>query len=754
MRHIFIFLLATSLSLQAFAQNNYFKNYTPLQPKGEIPKVVIQSFEEKVEAAMTEEIKKEDKSRTKKNKKNFLVSSNYSINEFLQGGSILFNDTLTTYVSNVAKELLKDDPELFSKLTFFVVKSPYVNAFTTNDGLVFVNMGLLAQLETEAQLAYILAHEIIHFKRKHVINIYLENSDITSVYKRNKYSDEEYILKKSNFSKETELEADEQGLDLFLNSNYSFKSLNKVFDVLQFSYLPIDEIPFDSLYFDNEYLKLPQSYFLKKVKDIQIHEEENSTHPNISVRREKVLTRIKDREVGSKKEFYRSKEEFQFVRNVARFELSALFLKKKKYASAIYNSYVMLKDFPGNPYLTKNIAMSLYFLAKYNNQEARDKIFYADEDIEGEIQQVYHMLNQFGADELNTLACQYVWNTYYKFPQDESMKKRGEELLNELIYIHHHDRDYFSELPAKKVGVEVKKDLPKEEKIEEGSKSKYDKIREKMTEEKVVSVDTNKFVLRFAFVGLFQKEEFKKAFNRSIENYVNKKSKEEVKTSYDDYSIQKRKNLKIGNFGIDKLIIIDPAYLKLKNSKDQEIKLNHYESAKKERELNQLVLDIADQAKLDITLLSPTQFETHSIDKYVELYRLNESMDEIYANSKLDSFVTIDATLPQYLLEKYNTTYFAANLFINYQEPRSKDVLVWCLYPFFWPALPVAFVYTMFPNRYMFHSISMVDVSKGNICLQNFYVMKGLNAEAQVKSNLYYNFLHIKSAKKAKKELE
>jgi predicted Zn-dependent protease len=49
-----------------------------------------------------------------------------------------------------------------------VVKDSAINAFTFGGGILYVNAGLLARMENEAQLAMVLAHEIAHVTESHV----------------------------------------------------------------------------------------------------------------------------------------------------------------------------------------------------------------------------------------------------------------------------------------------------------------------------------------------------------------------------------------------------------------------------------------------------------------------------------------------------------------------------------------------------------------------------------------------------------
>jgi beta-barrel assembly-enhancing protease len=92
----------------------------------------------------------------------------------LRSGYVLFNDPLSEYVSAVADNLLKEDANLRKKLNFYVLRSSDVNAFATDQGAVLVTTGLLSQIENEAQLAFVLAHEITHFQRKHTLNLFME----------------------------------------------------------------------------------------------------------------------------------------------------------------------------------------------------------------------------------------------------------------------------------------------------------------------------------------------------------------------------------------------------------------------------------------------------------------------------------------------------------------------------------------------------------------------------------------------------
>jgi predicted Zn-dependent protease len=67
--------------------------------------------------------------------------------------------TLQKYVNEIGQKLVESHrPEL--DYHFTVVDSPQVNAFTLPRGHIYITRGILAYLNSEAELAAVLAHEI------------------------------------------------------------------------------------------------------------------------------------------------------------------------------------------------------------------------------------------------------------------------------------------------------------------------------------------------------------------------------------------------------------------------------------------------------------------------------------------------------------------------------------------------------------------------------------------------------------------
>ncbi len=79
------------------------------------------------------------------------------------------NSTLNTYVNDIGQRLARvsDRPDI--PYTFQIVEDSGVNAFATMGGFVYVTTGLMAEADTEAELASVIGHEIGHIAGKHAV---------------------------------------------------------------------------------------------------------------------------------------------------------------------------------------------------------------------------------------------------------------------------------------------------------------------------------------------------------------------------------------------------------------------------------------------------------------------------------------------------------------------------------------------------------------------------------------------------------
>jgi len=87
-----------------------------------------------------------------------------------KSGALYSNEQLEAYISKVGKKLLATLPsESVKNISFKVIRDPRINAMAFPNGQIFINAGIVARLENEAQLAFLLGHEISHVVNKDML---------------------------------------------------------------------------------------------------------------------------------------------------------------------------------------------------------------------------------------------------------------------------------------------------------------------------------------------------------------------------------------------------------------------------------------------------------------------------------------------------------------------------------------------------------------------------------------------------------
>ena len=92
--------------------------------------------------------------------------ANYAPSRQAQGGDYRLDPALTDYVQSVGKRLsaVSDRPLPYE---FQVINSSVPNAWALPGGKIAINRGLLTELGSEAELAAVLGHEIVHSAARH-----------------------------------------------------------------------------------------------------------------------------------------------------------------------------------------------------------------------------------------------------------------------------------------------------------------------------------------------------------------------------------------------------------------------------------------------------------------------------------------------------------------------------------------------------------------------------------------------------------
>ena len=102
--------------------------------------------------------------------------SGIDVLEFRQGGKVrgrmklLAEKSVQEYVAHLGDSLIPEGAKGTRRpieFRFFVVEDPDINAAALPDGTLLINTGLLGALQNEAQLAFVLSHEMCHVLQTH-----------------------------------------------------------------------------------------------------------------------------------------------------------------------------------------------------------------------------------------------------------------------------------------------------------------------------------------------------------------------------------------------------------------------------------------------------------------------------------------------------------------------------------------------------------------------------------------------------------
>ena len=150
-------------------------------------------------------------------------------------GGLVDDPALQKYVGLVGNSVavFSDRPEL--KYYFGVLKSEGVNAVSAPGGYVFITMGALRKMQSEAELAGVLAHEVGHITAKHALkiiqNLKASNAMVEATTRTASGGRDLSMLKNimntflddflsRGLPKDTEFEADAIGTKLLIRTGY------------------------------------------------------------------------------------------------------------------------------------------------------------------------------------------------------------------------------------------------------------------------------------------------------------------------------------------------------------------------------------------------------------------------------------------------------------------------------------------------------------------------------------------------------
>lgn len=170
------------------------------------------------------------------------LTMNRSEQDLVTSGSLINEAKINDYLVQIMCRLA---PDLCDDVRVYLVRIPHFNATMAPNGVMQVWSGLLLRTENEAQLAYIMGHEIAHYRYQHSLQMFRQAKNTTNILAPfhlvtgaagvgyvGAVGDLIAAGSLSKFSRDHEREADDGGFEMVAAAGYDPREAAKVWQGL------------------------------------------------------------------------------------------------------------------------------------------------------------------------------------------------------------------------------------------------------------------------------------------------------------------------------------------------------------------------------------------------------------------------------------------------------------------------------------------------------------------------------------------
>lgn len=166
-----------------------------------------------------------------------IETSNEYADRFLDRGYRYRDPEMEEILVGIGEQLHPEPTDSYVQYRFYLFRDPQANAFALPDGQVYINTGMLARLENEAQLAGLIGHEINHVAGHHGIVTFrsIRKKILTGMVLGPftlGLSDIFLILAALGYSRDLEEEADRRALPRVLDIGYDVREVPELFEII------------------------------------------------------------------------------------------------------------------------------------------------------------------------------------------------------------------------------------------------------------------------------------------------------------------------------------------------------------------------------------------------------------------------------------------------------------------------------------------------------------------------------------------
>ena len=157
-------------------------------------------------------------------------------------GQSLQDQQLQGYINSVGQQIARISHLPSEEFSYKAIDHNSVNAFALPGGYIYITSGLLKELNSEAQLAAILAHETAHVTARHIAQQITRNILIDVGFGVAGSQASSSAIRVANivrqlegmsFTREQERQADEVGLDYLVKAGYTPYGMIETMEILE-----------------------------------------------------------------------------------------------------------------------------------------------------------------------------------------------------------------------------------------------------------------------------------------------------------------------------------------------------------------------------------------------------------------------------------------------------------------------------------------------------------------------------------------
>lgn len=680
-------------------------------------------------------------SRQDKEKEELMLRAEFALHEMIVSGDVLFGDPITNYLEEITDKLLSDDSRLRDEIQVYTLKSNVPNAFMTSNGRLFVTTALIAQVQNESEIAYIMAHEIAHHVHEDIARGFEKgyedeyDKDMNTAARR---------LSKFEYSREMELEADEYAFELLVESGaYNPENAVDIFDVMLYAYLPFDELAFDHKWLLPNDVEFPP-FIINKIEDggditaEKDADDTHSTHPNIEKRQDQFVDAVLEMEDAPKglDKNPLGEDRFNEIQRLARIDAVKQDLRYANYVRVVYNAFTMAKrDTSLTEFATQATATALQAMASYKNDDEYNDLTRRSDYNEGSIFEVYTILEELDDDDATALALAYTYRAHLQYPENKSIEMAYDNMIHQVVRFHEKElKDFTAAIVADTASVDT---LSEEEyaQLSKIEKIRYDRSLEGSYGSWVGSILTEHSA----------DEKLAEDFKAALEEYEDDMGDrdgmtEEVYREYLDESSSDDDEYEDKHLNLREVIYIAPEMYYIRPADgDEAFKMD--KTLEYREEMDKAAQSAMRSAGLRPTVLSPNEFRSGSIEEYNDYATLKAWYEERlnHVNTPAEVSSQNEAIA---IADRLEVDYLVVPLVLHSDVPAiTAPQVVYSVVLF--PLLPFTILDGFTSDDKTFIVCYVMNIRTGSVVLANFRSYEGRLYSDYTKQMFYDMFYQI-----------